>query len=67
MHKSRHALGLGTMILGMPYTHLLGESTPLQGVNDLILPYPYLIDPMSKVVGLVQFVQSAQDILHHVQ
>jgi hypothetical protein len=54
------------MILGMPSTHLpLGESTPPQGVNGPIFPYPYLPDPGSRVVGLVQLVQFTQDILHH--
>jgi hypothetical protein len=62
MHNMRHALRLGTKILGMSYTHLLGESTTPQGMNGLILPYPNLLDPGSRVVGLVQ---SAQDILHH--
>jgi hypothetical protein len=51
--------------LGMPCTHSLGESTPPQGVNGLILSYPYLFDPRSRVVGLVQYIQSAQDTLHH--
>jgi len=58
MHRTRHALGFGTMILGMPSTHLpLGESTPPQGVNGLVLPFAYLTYLWGRVVSLVQFVQ----------
>jgi hypothetical protein len=45
---------------------LLGESTPPQGVNGLILPYSYLLYLRERVVSHVQFVQTDQDILHHV-
>jgi hypothetical protein len=37
---------------------LLGESTPLQGVNGLILPYPYILYLRGRVVSSVQFVQT---------
>jgi hypothetical protein len=59
MHRTRHTLGLGTMILGMPCTHQLGESTPPQGVNDLIISYPYLINLGSRIVGRIQLLQYA--------
>jgi hypothetical protein len=57
MHKYQHALELGTIILGMSCTHQLGESIPPQGVNGLILPYPYFIYLLVMVGSLVQFVQ----------
>jgi hypothetical protein len=44
----------------------LGESTPPQGVNGLILPYPYLLYLRGRIVSHVQFVQTDKDILHHV-
>jgi hypothetical protein len=43
----------------------LSESTPPHGVNGLILSDPNLLDPWSRIVGLVQVVKAAQDILHH--
>jgi hypothetical protein len=46
--------------------HQLGESTPLQGVNGLIFPYPYLLYLRGKVVSNVQIDQSDYDTLHHV-
>jgi hypothetical protein len=35
------------------YSHLLGESTPPQGVNCLIHSDPNLLDPWSRIVRLV--------------
>jgi len=38
-----HALGFRNQNPRHGRPHLLGEYTPPQGVNDLILPYPYLL------------------------
>jgi hypothetical protein len=43
----------------------LGESTPPQGVDGLILSDPNFLDPWRRIVGLVHDVQESQDILHH--
>jgi len=37
-------------------SHQLGESTPPQGVNGLILSYPNLLDPLRRTVRLVHVV-----------
>jgi hypothetical protein len=37
---------------------LVGEFIPPQGVNGLILPYPYLLYLRGRVVSHVQFVQT---------
>jgi hypothetical protein len=38
-----HALGFRNQNLRHGRPHLLGESNSPQGVNGLILPYPYLL------------------------
>jgi hypothetical protein len=61
-----HALGFRNQNLRHGRPNLLGESTPPQGVNVLILPYPYLLYLRGKGVSHVQIDQSDKDTLHHV-
>jgi hypothetical protein len=62
-----HALGFRNQNLRYCEIAPLGESTPPQGMNGLILSNSYLLNPWKRFAGIIHAVHSPQHTLHQVQ